>query len=56
MMILKQKRGQGLVEYSLMLSLVALVVIAALLSLASITEGNWNTYSGAISNAMSTAS
>jgi len=55
MSILKQRRGQGLVEYSLMLSLIAVVVVAALVFLADIIEGNWNSYSTAISNAMQTS-
>lgn len=45
-----------MVEYSLMLSLIAVVVVAALVFLAGIIEGNWNNYSNAISNAMQTTS
>ena len=54
MSILKQRRGQGLVEYSLLLSLIAVVVVATLVFLAGIIEGNWNSYSTSISNALQT--
>lgn len=53
MIIHNRKSGQGLVEYALILSLVALVVVTALTLLSgTIEESYMSTIPNAISNAM----
>jgi len=55
-MKLKSKRGQGLVEYALILSLIALVCIGALAGFGQRVDEIWSNYSAAIGNAIDRAS
>ena len=52
LMKLKSKRGQGLVEYALILSLIALVCIGALAGFGQKVDEIWTEYSTAIGNAI----
>ena len=52
----KSKRGQGLVEYALILSLIALVCIGAAAGFGLIVDTIWTDYSSAIGNAIDGAS
>lgn len=55
-MKVKSKRGQGLVEYALIISLIALVCVGALGFFAQDLGEMWNNYSAAIGNAIDGAS
>lgn len=55
-MKLKSKRGQGLVEYALILSLIALVCIGALAGFGQKVDEIWTEYSTAIGNAIDRSS
>ncbi len=48
---LREDEGQSLVEYALILALVAIVVIAALTTLGSEVSNKMNSVSGALGNA-----
>ena len=52
----KSKRGQGLVEYALILSLIALVCIGAAAGFGLKVDTIWTDYSSAIGNAIDGAS
>lgn len=52
----KSKKGQGLVEYALIISLIALVCIGALGLFAGQLGTIWNDYSTAIGNAIDKSS
>ncbi len=48
----KSKRGQGLVEYALLLSLIALVCVSALVGFSGNLGNVWGEYSNSIGNAI----
>ncbi|GAB1354478.1 MAG TPA: Flp family type IVb pilin [Candidatus Rifleibacterium sp.] len=48
----KSKRGQGLVEYALLLSLIALVCVSALVGFSGSLGNVWGEYSNSIGNAI----
>jgi len=55
-MKVKSKRGQGLVEYALILSLIALICIGALAGFGQKVDFIWSNYSSAIGNAIDSSS
>lgn len=48
------KKGQGMVEYGLIIGLIAIVVIAALTALGGGLEGIFNTIEGELTGAVTT--
>jgi pilus assembly protein Flp/PilA len=53
MLFYPKEKGQGLVEYALILVLVAIVVIAALLVLGPVIGNSFSTVNGSLNNIMS---
>jgi pilus assembly protein Flp/PilA len=49
MLFAKKEKGQGLVEYALILALIAIVVIAVLAILGTKVQQKFNTVQGALS-------